>query len=323
MTHIVLDAEATTDPAYGQRPEDRNIEQRIASGVLLLDKPAGPTSHQVTAWVRDRFGLERMGHGGTLDPFATGVLPLTFGKSMRLTGKVLTHDKTYISVLDVPESVTNEALEEGLSHLRGRVYNVPPEISAVKVQVRTRRIERLVLLSRSPTHIVLEVACEAGTYIRTMARDLGLLLDRPVKLVELRRSASGRFDLSASATLQQVADAHWLWSSKDQPEALLRMLHPIEILVEDLPTVVVRDAAVGAVAHGAPLMRPGVVSVDGGWTTGSLVAAMTLKGELIALMRLSVDSASIQGMSDGEVAKAETVVMTTEVYPRSWTSPEA
>ena len=323
MTHIVLDAEATTDPAYGQRPEDRNIEQRIASGVLLLDKPAGPTSHQVTAWVRDRFGLERMGHGGTLDPFATGVLPLTFGKSMRLTGKVLTHDKTYISVLDVPESVTDEAPEEGLSHLRGRVYNVPPEISAVKVQVRTRRIERLVLLSRSPTHIVLEVACEAGTYIRTMARDLGLLLDRPVKLVELRRSASGRFDLSASATLQQVADAHWLWSSKDQPEALLRMLHPIEILVEDLPTVVVRDAAVGAVAHGAPLMRPGVVSVDGGWTTGSLVAAMTLKGELIALMRLSVDSASIQGMSDGEVAKAETVVMTTEVYPRSWTSPEA
>ena len=323
MTHIVLDAEATTDPAYGQRPEDRNIEQRIASGVLLLDKPAGPTSHQVTAWVRDRFGLERMGHGGTLDPFATGVLPLTFGKSMRLTGKVLTHDKTYISVLDVPESVTDEALEEGLSHLRGRVYNVPPEISAVKVQVRTRRIERLVLLSRSPTHIVLEVACEAGTYIRTMARDLGLLLDRPVKLVELRRSASGRFDLSASATLQQVADAHWLWSSKDQPEALLRMLHPIEILVEDLPAVVVRDAAVGAVAHGAPLMRPGVVSVDGGWTTGSLVAAMTLKGELIALMRLSVDSASIQGMSDGEVAKAETVVMTTEVYPRSWTSPEA
>jgi H/ACA ribonucleoprotein complex subunit 4 len=323
MTHIVLDAEATTDPAYGQRPEERSIEQRIASGVLLLDKPAGPTSHQVTAWVRDSFGLERMGHGGTLDPFATGVLPLTFGKSMRLTGKVLTHDKTYISVLDVPDSVSDEALEEGLSHLRGRVYNVPPEISAVKVQVRTRRIERLVLLSRSATHIVLEVACEAGTYIRTMARDLGLLLDRPVKLVELRRSASGRFDLSSSATLQQVADAHWLWSSKEQPEALLRMLHPIEILVEDLPKVVVRDAAVGAVAHGAPLMRPGVVSVDGGWTTGSLVAAMTLKGELIALMRLSVDSASIQGMSDGEVAKAETVVMTTEVYPRSWTSPEA
>ena len=295
----------------------------MTPGFLVIDKAPGLTSHDIVAMVRAVLGIKKVGHTGTLDPFATGVLPLTFGKSMRLTGKVLTHDKTYISVLDVPESVTDEALEEGLSHLRGRVYNVPPEISAVKVQVRTRRIERLVLLSRSPTHIVLEVACEAGTYIRTMARDLGLLLDRPVKLVELRRSASGRFDLSASATLQQVADAHWLWSSKDQPEALLRMLHPIEILVEDLPTVVVRDAAVGAVAHGAPLMRPGVVSVDGGWTTGSLVAAMTLKGELIALMRLSVDSASIQGMSDGEVAKAETVVMTTEVYPRSWTSPEA
>ena len=323
MTHLVLDAEATTDPAFGQRPEERTIEQRMAAGVLLLDKPAGPTSHQVAAWVRDHFGLERMGHGGTLDPFATGVLPLTFGKSMRLTGKVLTHDKTYIAVLDVPESIGDDALETGLSHLRGRVYNVPPEISAVKVQVRTRRIERLVLLDRNATHIVIEVACEAGTYIRTMARDLGLLLDRPVNLVELRRSASGRFDLQASATLQQVADAHWLWSSEGRSEALLRLLHPIEILVEDLPTVVVRDAAVGAVAHGAPLMRPGVVSVDGGWTTGSLVAAMSMKGELIALMRLSVDSSSIQEMSDGEVAKAETVVMATEVYPRSWTSAEA
>ena len=155
MTHLVLDAEATTDPAFGQRPEERSIEQRIAAGVLLLDKPAGPTSHQVAAWVRDHFGLERMGHGGTLDPFATGVLPLTFGKSMRLTGKVLTHDKTYIAVLDVPESIDDEALEAGLSRLRGRVYNVPPEISAVKVQVRTRRIERLVLLDRSATHLSL------------------------------------------------------------------------------------------------------------------------------------------------------------------------
>ena len=62
MTHIVLDAEATTDPAYGQRPEERTIEQRIASGVLLLDKPAGPTSHQVTAWVRDKFGLDSHCH---------------------------------------------------------------------------------------------------------------------------------------------------------------------------------------------------------------------------------------------------------------------
>ena len=105
---------------------------------------------------------------------------------------MLTHDKTYIAVLDVPESIDDEALEADLSRLRSRVYNVPPEISAVKVQVRTRRIERLVLLDRSATHIVVEVACEAGTYIRTMARDLGLLLDRPVNLVELRRSASGR-----------------------------------------------------------------------------------------------------------------------------------
>jgi H/ACA ribonucleoprotein complex subunit 4 len=222
MTLITLDADATTDPTYGSVPEERSLEARLNAGVILLDKPAGPTSHQVAAWVRDLFQLERLGHGGTLDPFATGVLPLTFGRSMRLTGKVLTHDKTYIAVFDVPSSIDDEALESALSNLRGRIYNVPPEVSAVKVQVRTRTIARLEVLDRSDRHIVAEITCEAGTYVRTLARDLGLLLDRPVNLVELRRSASGRFNLGASVTLQNVADAYWLWKEHGQEECSLQ-----------------------------------------------------------------------------------------------------
>lgn len=320
MTMITLDADATTDPSYGGAPAERSLEERLLAGVVLLDKPAGPTSHQVAAWVRDLFGLERLGHGGTLDPFATGVLPLTFGRAMRLTGKVLTHDKTYVAVFDVGEDVDGDVLESALGQLRGRIYNVPPEVSAVKVQVRTRNIQRLVILDRSARHLVVEVACEAGTYVRTLARDLGLLLDRPVRLVELRRSASGRFDLKASVTLQNVADAHWLWTTKGQEEAMLRMLHPIEILVSSMPKIVVRDAAVSALAHGAPLTRPGVVAVSGGWTEGSTVAAMTLKGELIGLVKLCVDTGSIAAMSSGQVALPETIVMSPEVYPRGWTT---
>ena len=320
MTMITLDADAATDPTYGCLPNERPLEERLKAGVILLDKPAGPTSHQVAAWVRDLFHLERLGHGGTLDPFATGVLPLTFGRSMRLTGKVLTHDKTYIAVFDVPSSVTDEVLEEALANLRGRIYNVPPEVSAVKVQVRTRTIERLEVLDRSERHVVAEVTCEAGTYVRTLARDLGLLLDRPVNLVELRRSASGRFDLDASVTLQNVADAYWLWKEHGQEEAMLRMLHPIEVLVAGMPRVVVRDAAVSALAHGAPLTRPGVVAVSGGWSEGSSLAAMTLKGELIGMVQLCVDSSSIGGMSSGEVAKPETIVMDPDAYPRGWTT---
>ena len=93
MTHHLLDDSATTNEAVGIHPDARDVEQRLAAGFILLDKPAGPTSHQVAAWARDLFGLERMGHGGTLDPFATGVLPLMAGKAMKVTKKILNHKK--------------------------------------------------------------------------------------------------------------------------------------------------------------------------------------------------------------------------------------
>ncbi|MDP6326061.1 MAG: hypothetical protein QGI36_03095, partial [Candidatus Thalassarchaeaceae archaeon] len=98
MEKLILDSNAKTNNAIGVHPDSRSVEQRLASGFILLDKPAGPTSHQVASWVRDLFGLERLGHGGTLDPFATGVLPLLAGKSMKVTKKILTHDKTYIAI---------------------------------------------------------------------------------------------------------------------------------------------------------------------------------------------------------------------------------
>ena len=85
MNRIMLDSEAKTDAAFGKIPDARSVEERLNSGFILLDKPAGPSSHQVASWARDMFGLERLGHGGTLDPFATGVLPLMAGKSMKPT----------------------------------------------------------------------------------------------------------------------------------------------------------------------------------------------------------------------------------------------
>ena len=85
MTQHILDADASTNPSIGGEPDSRDVMERLASGFILLDKPAGPTSHQLASWARDMFGLERLGHGGTLDPFATGVLPLMAGKAMKLT----------------------------------------------------------------------------------------------------------------------------------------------------------------------------------------------------------------------------------------------
>ncbi len=209
--NIILDDEAKTDDAIGTYPDQKTIEQRLESGFFLLDKGAGPTSHQVAAWVRDMLKLPRLGHGGTLDPFATGVLPLMSGKAMRLTKQILEHNKTYIAVFQFKNEVDQEALGEVMEQLTGRIYNVPPEISAVRVQVRTRKIHDFTLLDQSAKRIVARIRCDAGTYIRTMARDMGLLLDQPVELKELRREDSGRFGLNDCVQLHEIADAIWLW----------------------------------------------------------------------------------------------------------------
>lgn len=315
---IILDDAAVTDDAIGAYPDQKTIEQRLESGFFLLDKGAGPTSHQVAAWVRDMLGLPRLGHGGTLDPFATGVLPLMSGKAMRLTKQILEHDKTYIAVFQFKNEIEQDALNAVMEQLTGRIYNVPPEISAVRVQVRTRKVHDFTLLDQSAKRIVARIRCEAGTYIRTMARDMGLFLDQPVELKELRREDSGRFTLDDCVQLHDIADAIWLWKECNEGEALLRMLHPTEKLLAGLPRIVVKDSAVAALAHGAPLLRPGLVSIPSNLSSGQNVLVTSLKGEAVCFVKVNCDSESITNMEKGEIARPSAVLMSDDVYPRRW-----
>ena len=322
MTQHILEAEASTNPSIGGNPDARNVEERLASGFILLDKPAGPTSHQLASWARDLFGLERLGHGGTLDPFATGVLPLMAGKSMKLTKKILTHKKTYICVFRFAEDPDEEQLGKVMKQLTGRVYNVPPEVSAVKVQVRTRKIFTFEKLEMKGRDMIARVYCEAGTYIRTIARDMGLLLDMKVQLKELRRETTGVFKLEDCITMQELADAVWLWKERDQPEALLRVIHPIEKLLLDLPSATVKDSAAAALAHGAPLLRPGLVSIEADVKAGKQVVIQTLKGEAVGIVTLTLSTNEIATIDQGEVARPSMVLLDEGLYPRRWKSPE-
>ena len=322
MSRIILDSEAKTDDEIGKIPDMRTVEERLEAGFILLDKAAGPSSHQVASWARDMFGLERLGHGGTLDPFATGVLPLMAGKSMKLTKKILTHDKTYICVFRFASEPDSKMLEEVMSNMTGRVFNVPPEISAVKIQVRSRRIFTFEKLDFKNNQMVARVECEAGTYIRTMARDMGLLLNMKVELKELRRETSGIFTLDDCVTLQQLADAYWLWKELSQPEALLRIIHPIEKLLLDYPSVTVKDSAAAALSHGAPLLRPGIVSIDPAISDGRDIVVNTMKGETVGIVNMSVTSDSVKDMESGEIARPSMVLLNQDLYPRRWKKSE-
>ncbi|MDE0708207.1 MAG: RNA-guided pseudouridylation complex pseudouridine synthase subunit Cbf5 [Candidatus Poseidoniales archaeon] len=314
---ILLDTDAKTSPAHGCNPFERTIEELLEAGMIVIDKPAGPNSHQVSAWARDIIGVEKLGHGGTLDPFATGVLVLLAGRTMRLTKKVLSHDKTYVGILRGSRNFDADALGRAIAQLSGQVYNVPPEISAVKIQVRSRRLKSR-LIDVDGRDAAVEIICEAGTYIRTLARDLGLLLGHPVELKELRRTQSGKFTEPQSISLQDLKDAFWLWREKGEEVALRRILSPIESLVSELPEVIIKDGAAGAIAHGAPLMRPGIVSIANHLERGDMVRLMTMKGELVALASMLTRSEMVAEMNEGEIARPDSVFLPPELYPRAW-----
>ena len=317
----VLDPSAKTNPAHGCNPYDRPLGELLECGVILIDKPPGPTSHQLTAWARNLLGISRIGHGGTLDPFATGLLTLLCGRATRLTAVLLQKPKRYIAVLRFKDEVDKDRLSGLLDSLTGTTYNVPPKESAVKVQVRTRVIRLAQLIDADYASRVFVVAfhCDAGTYVRTLAKDIGLLMGNGCELLELHRDGSGGFDDSMACTMQQLTDAAFLWREHDEDRGLARILVPVESILDNLPRIVVKDGAVAALSYGAPLARPGVVSAPKGLPVGSSALISSLKGEVVALATLSVATDSLLGMKTGQVATAQTVMMPPGVYPQTWT----
>lgn len=287
--------------------------------MILVDKPPGPSSHQLASWARDILGLKRLGHGGTLDPFATGALTLLLGKATRLTEVVLSGNKTYIAVLKIDSSISSRQVEEVLERFSGEIYNVPPLESAVKIRVRTRTIQEIKLLESDQEdglHTV-SVSCQAGTYIRTLARDIGLMLGTPCVLSELHRHSTGSFEQSSLCTMQQLADAAMLAEEGDE-EALCRLIAPVERILGSIPGVWVRDSAIASICHGAPLAVPGVVSLDSGMSAGDKTVIWSSKGEAIAVGEMIVDSSDVPNMTEGELVKPKIVLMDKDEYPGAW-----
>ena len=316
----IVDPSAKTNRSFGCTPSERPFEELLECGVILIDKPSGPSSHQLAAWARSMLGIKRIGHGGTLDPFATGLLTLLCGRSTKITGELLKKPKRYVAVIRFKRPIEEDEISNLVSQMQGEIYNVPPKESAVKIQVRTRDVSKSDLIQTEEggrVHL-LSINCEAGTYIRTLVRDLGLLSGNECELLELHRSMSGTLDDQMACTMQQLADAVFLWREHDDHHGLSRLLSPVETVLDDIPRIVIKDGAVSALSHGAPLARPGIVSVPRGFPTGTMVLLSSLKGEAVAIAELSVGSDSIPGMKSGQVATPKTVIMQPGAYPQTW-----
>jgi H/ACA ribonucleoprotein complex subunit 4 len=300
---------------------DGPVADRLREGAfLLVDKPRGPSSHQVTAWVRDLLGVDRAGHAGTLDPNVSGVLWVGVGPALKLLPLVLDFPKRYVGVVALHGAVGARELDRVLGEFIGPVFQTPPVRSAVRRERRVRTIHRLARIESDGDRIVIDVVADSGTYIRTLAVDLGEALGVGAHLEELRRTATGPFDETAAITLGALADgvAH---RADGDPAPLLRALHPIAEVWSEFPRIVVKDSAASAMAHGAGLASGGIVSISRSFARGAHVALVTRSGELVATGIARYEASGLSAAPRGWVVDGTRVFVEASRFPALWQRP--
>ncbi len=296
------------------------VAERIARGAfLLVDKPRGPSSHQVTAWVRDLLGVDRAGHSGTLDPNVSGLLWVGVGPALKLLPLLLEFDKRYVAVVDLHGAVGGADLARTLAEFEGPIYQTPPVRSAVRRERRVRTIRSLRLVERDGPHLLLDVAGESGTYVRTLAVDLGEALGVGAHLAELRRVGTGPFAESASTTLHGLADAV-ADARAGRPDRLLALLHPLDEVTREFPRVELKPGAAAAVAHGAGVARGGIRSVSRPFRAGALVVLAAPGGTLLGFGEARVASEELPRHPHGWVIESRRVLADARAFAPAWGS---
>jgi tRNA pseudouridine55 synthase len=279
------------------------------SGVLVVDKPVGMTSHDVVEAIRRGTGIRRAGHTGTLDPRASGVLVILVGPAVRLSEYVSASDKRYQAIIrlgsstdtfdadgkfvrsDQPVNVTEEQFEKILKQFEGEIEQTPPPYSAVKVQGRRAydmarqgeevelaprkiQVHHLEVLEWAPPEVVVDVHCSSGTYVRSLANDMGNALGTGAYLVGLRRTKSGRFSLRDATPLRKLQESF-------QAGNWYQFLIPAAEALADWPAIELNPDDVEEVRHGHR------VKAAADTKPGSMVRGVSMAGELIALMELA------------------------------------
>lgn len=283
---------------------DEDIQKNVVSGVLVLDKPVGMTSHDVVQVIRRGIGIRRAGHTGTLDPRASGVLVILIGPAVRLSEYVSAADKRYQATIRLGSStdtfdsegtvtgtasyleITEDEFDTVLQEFVGEIEQVPPPYSAIKVdgrraydrarkgeevnlEPRKINVYSLELLEWAPPEAVIDVHCSSGTYVRSLANDLGEKLGSGAHLVGLRRTRSGQFTLKDAVPLRRLQESfvagNWY-----------KYLIPAAEALSDWPSVELDADQVELIRHGHRV--PADIQMRG-WARG-----VSQQGDLVALL---------------------------------------
>jgi len=319
----VIDQDITNND-YGTYYDKRSFEQLLQYGLILLDKPPGPTSHETVAWLKRILKIPKAGHSGTLDPQVSGVLPMGLGDGTKALEVLLYGPKEYHAVGRLHSLPSPEKLKKVLEEFTGELYQKPPQRSAVVRQTRTRTIYELELLEQKERLMVLRVLCEAGTYIRKLIYDIGEILGPGATMIELRRTRVHQFnENSRLVTLHELANAYSLWAEKKDDSKLKELIRPIEHAFSEIKSVIIRDSAVDALCHGAQLAIPGILQVSQDLKVDDLVAIYTQKGEIVALAKTLLSLEDIKEKIKGYAFETKRIIMSPNTYPKQWRTKES
>ena len=293
---------------YGAYPGARPLEDYIKNGIIILDKPSGPTSNQVDSWVKEILKIKKCSHAGTLDPRATGVLVIALENATKLMPILLSSKKEYVGIIHLHEDVDKIKIKKVFKEFIGKVKQLPPLKSAVARREREREIYYLDVLEIDGRDVLFKVGCEAGFYVRRLAVDIGKKLGMKSHLQELRRTKSGNFLEESAITLQDLMDAV---QEKRPKEVIL----PMEIVAESVGKIIISDSSISNVCNGSPLYTGGIVRLEDNIIKGDWVAVLSLKGELVAIGKANMESGKILKERRGLAVKIDRVLMKKETYP--------
>ena len=341
MSQLITLRNETSNPEYGKPPEKRDMRELLQSGVVCIDKPVGPTSHQAADFVKNILKVEKAGHAGTLDPHVSGLLVVGINNGTKILKAQLEAPKEYVCLMYVHKAPKDSEVKEILKEFTGPLLQRPPIRAAVLRVLRVREIYENKFLEHEGKNVLFKVSCEAGTYIRRLCHDMGLALGSGAHMKQLRRVKSGAFDESSITTLHDLADAYAYWaedallgtasllagsetkfrlisrSARDSDEKPLRkIIQPLENALSHLPRVIISDFAVDSLAHGAQLAIPGVLQLSKEIKAGDLVGVFTQKGEGVMLATALMSSEEIAEKEKGFAFKTERILIKQGIYPK-------
>jgi len=311
---ILLKKQAETSDKYGINPEKIPVKELIEYGVVNLNKPKGPTSHEISAFVQKVLGIKKSGHSGSLDPGVTGVLPVALGRGTRIVQALLKAGKEYICIIHFHKDVSEDDIKKVFKEFTGKIKQIPPLKSAVKRQEREREVYYIEIMEINKKDVLFKTGVEAGTYIRKLCFDIGKKLGCGAHMAELIRTKAGPFSLKDSVTLQDLADALWYYKNEDNEKLIRHCIQPVETAVEHLPKMWVFDSTVNPLCHGVDLKLPGISKLESGIEKDDIIAVMSLKDELIGIGVAKMNSEKMLKEEKGLAVEIHKVFMKDNAY---------